>query len=73
MLILAGATKSRHLIMSRERLEDFMTSQRLKKVFVKLERLMFDSMLRSKELTNCQKDYIFIPALSLQFNSLTQL
>jgi hypothetical protein len=73
MLIIAGETRSRHLIMSRERLEDFMTSQRLKKVFVKLERLMFDSMLRSKELTNCQKDYIFIPALSLQFNSLTQL
>ena len=60
MLILAGATTNRHLIMSRERLEDLMTSQRLKKVILKLERLMFNSMLRSKELTNCQKDYIFI-------------
>ena len=73
MLILAGATTNRHFIMSRERLEDLMTSQRSKLVFVKLVWLMFDSMLRSKELTNCQKDYIFIPALSLQFNSLTQL
>ena len=73
MLILAGATTNRHLIMSRERLEDLMTSQRLKKVILKLERLMFNSMLRSKELTNCQKDYIFIAALSPQFNYLTQL
>ena len=73
MLILAGATTNRHFIMSRERLEDLMTSQRSKLVFVKLLWLMFDSMLRSKVLTNCQKDCIFIAALSPQFNYLTQL